>query len=431
MKKILMDNFGFKLLSLLFAIILWLVVVNIDDPKVTRTISGISVTILDEQLVTDNSQVYSVISGNEVTISVTGPRSMVDKMDKDDFIAEAPFSEKSNVDAVPIYVSFRNSKYDKECEITQRTMTMKLDIENVIEKSFDISIEHSSELTSAYYLGKETIESDTVTVSAPESVINLIENVKVKPDLSSKTEDFTTQLNIKYYTSTGTEVDVGNNFTSSISTVTYSANIYKIREVPLKFGYVGKVEDGYELVEITAEKTTIKIAGPSASSVDSIVFPDELINISDAKENIIVEADITRLLPSGVYLCDNSDSTIKITAKIEELITKTYRIPVSEIDKNNIPQGYTAEIVEQNINLNLTGLQKEHDAFSINDISAYVDLKNTIEGNNVVIVKLDIPGNLKVTNEVTVNVLIKKVDMEETTTVPQTTEYKEEESSVE
>lgn len=429
MKKILMDNFGFKLLSLLFAIILWLVVVNIDDPKVTRTISGIPVTILDEELVVENSQVYSITSGREVTISVTGPRSLVDKMDEDDFIAEAPFSEKSNVDAVPIYVSFRNSKYDKDCEITQKTMSMKLDIEKVIEKSFNVSINHSSELTASYYLGKETVAPETVTISAPESIINLIESVRINPDLSSRTEDFTTQMNIKYYTASGSELDVGNNFTTSSATATYSANIYQIREVPLKFGYVGKVEDGYELVDVTGEKTTVKIAGPSAAQVENIVCPDELLNISGAKENITVEADITSLLPSGVYLCNETDSAIKITAKIEKLITNTYRIPVSEIDKNNIPEGFMAEIVEQNINLNLTGLQKEHDEFSINDISAYVDLKNTVEGNNVVIVKLEIPGELKVTNEVTVNVIIKKIVQEEETSGETTAETEPETST--
>ena len=117
MKKILTNNIGYKLLSLLFAIIFWLIVVNIDDPEVTRTIQGIPVTPLDEEVITENSQVYKVVSGNEVTITVKGPRSMVDKLTKDDFVAEAPFSEKSNVDAVPIYVTFRNSKYEKDCEI--------------------------------------------------------------------------------------------------------------------------------------------------------------------------------------------------------------------------------------------------------------------------------------------------------------------------
>ncbi len=408
MKKILTNNIGFKLLSLLFAIVFWLIVVNIDDPEVTRTIQGIPVTTLDEDVITGNNQVYQVISGNEVTITVKGPRSMVDRMTKDDFLAEAPFSEKSNVDAVPVYVSFRNSKYEKDCEITQKTMSMKLSIENIVNKSFEININHVSELSSSYYLGKESITPKTVSVSAPESIINQIENVAVDVDLSSHTEDFSMPLNIKYYTGTGSEVSLGVNSSVNTSTATYSANIYQVREVPLKCGYVGNVADGYELVEVTSEKSTIRIAGPDANLIDSIVLPDELLNLSKATADVSVEADIAALLPSGVYLCNPNDAVMKITAKIEKLVTSTYRIPVSEIDKTNIPAGFSAEISEQSINVRLIGLEKEHSSFSVNDLNAYVDLKNTVEGNNEVIVRFTLPNGLKLVDEVRVNVLISK-----------------------
>ena len=95
------NNFILKLVSLLFAIILWIVVVNIDDPDVTRTITGIQVNPLDVNVIEDKNQVYTIVSGEKVDIQVTGPRSQVDKMTKEDFIAEAPFSEKSNVEEIP------------------------------------------------------------------------------------------------------------------------------------------------------------------------------------------------------------------------------------------------------------------------------------------------------------------------------------------
>lgn len=408
MKKILTNNIGFKLLSLLFAIVFWLIVVNIDDPVVTRTIQGIPVTTLDENVITGNSQVYKVASGNEVTITVKGPRSMVDRMTKDDFLAEAPFSEKSNVDAVPIYVSFRNSKFDKDCEITQKTMSMKLEIENIVNKTFEININHVSELSSAYYLGKESITPQTVSVSAPESIINQIERVKVDADLSNHTSDFSMPLSIKFFTGTGSEVSMDANTSLNTSTVTYSANIYHVREVTLKCGYVGNVADGYELVDIVSEKSTIRIAGPDAHLIDNIVLPDELLNVSRATADVTVEADIAALLPSGVYLCNPNDAIMKITAKIEKLVTSTYRIPVSEIDKNNIPYGYNAEISEQNISLRLIGLERAHSSFSVNDLDAYVDLKNTVEGNNEVIVRFTLPNDLKLVEEVRVNVFISK-----------------------
>lgn len=414
MKKILTNNIGFKLISLLFAIALWIIVVNIDDPDITRTIQGIPVTILDEDVVTNNSQVYEVTSGKEVIVSVKGPRSMVDKMTKEYFYAYAPFSEKSNVDAVPIYVQFRNSKYDKSCEITLKTMTMKLDIEQVIEKNYEVQIYHAAEVSSAYYLAKEGISPQNVTLKGPESIVNQINSVRAKIDLSGRTQDFQMALDLKGYTDSGTEMKLDSQVSFSVSSVDYTANIYQVREVPLKCGYTGEVASGYEITEVTTDKTTVKIAGPSAAQVESIVLPDELLNVTDAQTNISVEADISVLLPDGVYLCNSSDSIVKITAKVEPLITNTYRIPISDIDKINIPDGYTAEITSRSVSVTLVGLEKNQSSFSVNNLQPYVDLKNTVEGNNEVILKFTVPENLRVTNDVSVYVYLTKIE-EDTT----------------
>lgn len=410
MKKLLTNNVILKLLSVVFAVLFWLIVVNIDDPEVSRTIHGIPVTVLDEEVITDNNQVYDVISGQEVTVIVKGPRSEVDRMTKDDFLAEAPFSEKSNVDAVPIYVKFRNSKYEKDCEITQKTMSMKLYIENIVTKTYEISINHTSELTASYYLGRENIEPKSVAISAPESVINQIKNVIVDVDLASHTEDFSVLLNVKCLTDTGNALNNNLNMKIDNETVIYSANVYSVREIPLEFGTRGVVADGYEMVDIVPEKSTLKVAGPNANKIDSIIFPAELLNISGASSDVSVDVDVQAQLPSGVFLCNESDAVMKVTARVEKLVTSNYRLPVSEIDKNNIPAGYNAEITDQSVNIRLVGLQKYQDAFSLDEINAYVDLKNTVEGNNEVILRFNLPDNLRTEAEVLVNVLVTKIE---------------------
>ena len=80
MKKTLTNNIALKLISLFFAAIFWIVVVNVDDPEVTRSISGIPVIVLDEGVITNQNQVYEIASGDMVSITVTGLRSQVDKM---------------------------------------------------------------------------------------------------------------------------------------------------------------------------------------------------------------------------------------------------------------------------------------------------------------------------------------------------------------
>ena len=55
MKKTLTNNIALKLISLFFAAIFWIVVVNVDDPEVTRSISGIPVIVLDEGVITNQN----------------------------------------------------------------------------------------------------------------------------------------------------------------------------------------------------------------------------------------------------------------------------------------------------------------------------------------------------------------------------------------
>ena len=59
MKKVLIDNLGLKLLSVVAAIMLWLIVMNIDDPYTYRDCSPIQVTMLNEDAVTDQDKAVS------------------------------------------------------------------------------------------------------------------------------------------------------------------------------------------------------------------------------------------------------------------------------------------------------------------------------------------------------------------------------------
>lgn len=416
MKNSQTNNFILKLVSLLFAIIFWLVVVNIDDPDATRIITGIQVNPLDINVIEDKNQVYTIISGNTVDIQVTGPRSQVDKMTRDDFVAEAPFSEKSNVDAVPIYVSFRNSKYEKNCEISQKNMTMKLRVEDIVSKSYEIELVCQGTETQGYMVGKEMLSPSVVTVSAPTSVINLISKVQVNVDISGQVESFDMERPIEYYTETGSMVKLGDMAKVSTETANASIQIYSIKEVPLKFGSIGSVADGFELTAITSSRPTIKVAGPDVNQLESINLPDELLDVSGAVADVTTTVDIGAHIPSGMTVIGTEEQVmVTLTAKIEELIQRNYSIPISEIDINNLPEKYEAEFMEQSITVRFGGLQSAHDALRLGDLNAYVDLKNVREGVNEVIVRLAVPENMKLISDVRADVNITSLEPETTT----------------
>ena len=108
--KTLTNNIGFKLLAVFMAFILWLVVYNIDDPVKTNTYT-VRVNVINAEAVTDQNKCYQALDGtNNVTFSVSAPRSVMEKVESGDFTATADMNqmvvdETGTVATVPITIS--------------------------------------------------------------------------------------------------------------------------------------------------------------------------------------------------------------------------------------------------------------------------------------------------------------------------------------
>ena len=64
------SNIGLKLLSVVLGFLVWLLVLNIDDSAVTRTIRDIPVNLVNTDAITSQNQLYTITSGDTVDIVV-------------------------------------------------------------------------------------------------------------------------------------------------------------------------------------------------------------------------------------------------------------------------------------------------------------------------------------------------------------------------
>ena len=69
MRQLFTKNLGLKIISVLAASILWLVVVNVDDPVISKTYTGIPVEILNGDVLTEQGKCYDILSDSS-TINV-------------------------------------------------------------------------------------------------------------------------------------------------------------------------------------------------------------------------------------------------------------------------------------------------------------------------------------------------------------------------
>ena len=110
MKKKLTNNVGLKILSILFAFLLWLVVVSVDDPVTTKPFSSIPVELINTQAVTGQGSVYEVLDNSDMaSIHVTAKRSVLDSLSRDNFKATADMTRMDG-NLVPIEVKAKSAQ---------------------------------------------------------------------------------------------------------------------------------------------------------------------------------------------------------------------------------------------------------------------------------------------------------------------------------
>ena len=187
MKKKLMNNMFLKILSVIFAFILWLVVVNIDDPDVKGIISGIPITIINEEKITEQNQIYYIEYPLNQTgsVMVSGARSIVDKLKPSDIKATVDFSDISSVGAVTINYTLP----DGVSLVTKRVEMMRIATEAVKSDTFDVSITTKGSTADGYLLGDSKVSPNRVRITAPESILNLIRKVVVEVDVDGMSTD--------------------------------------------------------------------------------------------------------------------------------------------------------------------------------------------------------------------------------------------------
>lgn len=429
MRKLLTNNIGYKLISILSAIVLWLIVVNISDPTVTRTITGIPVVKVNEEVLTEQGKVYVVSQGSTATISVKGPRSIVDKLDEDDFVAEAPFGEITNQNAVPIYVSHKNSKYDKSVEIIQKTRTMVLSIENIKTKYLDIMVNYIGQPASGYTVGNLKLSSTFVKITAPESIIDRIETAYIDVDITKLKENMESTAFIKYSDSQGELVELDEYSTTTQESVIANVIIYQMKEVPVTVSVTGTVAVGYEYVGIELSKDTVYIEGENAYQIDSIALPNDLVDISGTTRDVEMDIDISQYLPAGIRLVNDDEKMLKVTAKVEGYVTDAYELPIENIELRNLDNKYTAEYNAEFADVSLVALNATHENINISQVSGYIDLSGARPGTREYNVVLDLPEGVTLNGDVKVLVTIKKV--EEDTTKESTSETQEDKTGTE
>lgn len=398
------NNFGLKVLAAVIAIVLWLVIVNTEDPEKTVRITT-TVEIQNQEYLEDQGKTYEVLNNTDkITFSITGRRSVVENMKPSDFTATADLGDIENNSQVPIRVS-ANRRGD-ELEIVNRSKYVEVFVEDVVSAKIPVEIETTGTVADGFQLSELQANIKEVTVTGPESVVEDIHRAVAWVEVASMQANTVTRTSLAYYDEEGNTIDTSR-LTMDHSSVTVTIGIVEQKTVPVEYIYSGTPASGYQVVSATGKLTSVEIMGQPEiiAEVESIVVSGEELNVTGANQTIEKTIDINNYLPDGISLVDEQKAMVGITILLEAETVKTLEMPVENITFANVPEGYQIEATQTTVEVTIKGYPSELNELVAAELKGTADASRVREGEQMLTVSMDgaykIEGSVQIAVQVT------------------------------
>lgn len=410
LKMSLTNNIGLKFLAVLIALVLWLAIVNVNDPEKTITVSNIPISVTNESAITSRDMVYNVKSEQYLNITVSGKRSIVSNLSAEDFRATASLKELSKVNSIPVDVTAKNASLGRKITIVkQSAQTILVDVENLEEKDFtDLVVEYTGKVADGYVAGLSSMSTDEVTVKAPASIIDKIKKVAVRCSLDGTNTNISKKCPVILYDKNDKEIK-SDEIELSDKKIRVNVNVLRAKQVPISTinkDELGKPADGYVVDDVILSSDSITVYGSEESldSIESLDIQDD-IDVSDAKGDVTQNIDVTGKLPKGLSVSGESTITVKVV--IKKLITRTFEYDASEVSLNDLTSDLDVQLVTKKVKVTLQGEEEVISQLTKDDMAISADLGKVKEGTTTVHVDVAVPDNTTLMNNVTIKIKAK------------------------
>ena len=415
MKEKIFNNLSLKIVSAVFAVILWTVIVNIYDPNTSYTFSNITVQLVNTQSLTEKNYTFEVVDGGKISVTVSGPKSVVTDLKTSDIAATADLSKVTAfTDYVDIHVQVvKDGQVLNNVEAVPRTSALKLSIENRDTNTYAVNVNTTGTPANGYAVASTTTSPTYIKVTGPTSLVEGVASVGVNVDVSGAKGTVNTQSDINMYDSDG-NIITNEELEMSSETADVIVEMARTKTVPVVVKTSGTPSQDCVVTGTSLSQTSVVISGQqeALSKIDNITIPSSAVSVDGLSEDKTYTFKLTDYVPSGVKIV--SDSRLQVTVKISKASTKTVHISSDAIKIENVSSGYNAVIEGTGIDVIISGTGTILDNVSATDITCNVNAAGLSAGTHSVDVSVSVPDGCSVSGNSSVKLTLSAKQQETT-----------------
>ncbi len=424
-KRKLTDNLSLKIMSVAIAIVVWLIVVNIDNPVGTNYYTITDVELINKEYVESSDTIGKMCMPEEnqdsVKVAITASKKVRDRIRLSDITAVADLQQAVSLDTDPVMVPITvtclaSGVLPSDIKVTPQNLTVNLDEKETQEFVVNVS-KGDTKPGKDDEVGSLTASPEKIRITGPKTLVNKIDKVNATIALDGNTEDYTQEVNLTIYDKNQealSESEMNSLRIENNAKVVVTAKLWKIRTgVKIAAGYVGTPAGGYQVGSVKTVPDTISVAGnteglESLSENDNMItIPADRIDISGESKDVERKISLKNLLPDNVKLTSDSSEDVWVTVSILPVGSQEFNLPTKNIEVKNKPDNLQVTFETAQISLRIKSESEDLEDLNINeDVKAEIDLKDKEAGNYKVPVKLSLPDGYEMVEDVYTEVVI-------------------------
>ncbi|MDR3085840.1 MAG: hypothetical protein LBU47_05945 [Christensenellaceae bacterium] len=369
-----------KLFSLLFAIIIWSVVIAQTNPLRQRIVYDVPIERVGIESLASRGLALSAEESVDVfkLVDVKAEVAMSDlqrvnntnvkvRVDLSGITAPGSFN-------LPLTASVTGMSGSAVPVGSSRVSVV---IESLVETTVPIKLVTSGSLGQDYRRGKETILPAAIVVAGPATVIAALSQAYVSLDLTDLSASISKSLPISLVDKDGGPIDASS-LTLSQSDAQLELPVYPVKEVPIEYlsALTGNLAEGYEMESVEILPKTVRIAAEAGAlqNINSIL----LFGYDIGGMNQSGSARIQLRKPSDLVWMEYEEVELRFTVR-EETASKTFSlIPVEVI---NAPGDYAVSTHDAVVDVMLTMPRTRLAEIQRGDIRVVIDLSAAVLGS--------------------------------------------------
>ncbi len=308
-KKWATSNLDIKILALFMAIILWFYIsseYNITSEKYFE---------IDVTPINLNKRLSIVEMREKVSVGIKGPQNLIENIAASKIIGTVNLQNITEVGEYLVGVDILPPKNTEIIKIIPEDFRVK--IEKIISKEYMVDYNLIGLPEKGYSLKEEPeIIPKEVLITAPESVHNTINQVRVDIDISAINKDIDKEENIIVYTKDNIVLENLEMVPRKTSVIIEVREGYPEKVLEIKPRIIGKPAPGFYISKIEAKPNSFKVYG-EYTKITHIDFLETIpIDVNGISKTLTVK--VPPIIFEGLYLAENQEILTEVQIHVEE-----------------------------------------------------------------------------------------------------------------